>query len=112
MLTTSTHQRPAGWGARCPTTSSRAALTGLRLPFRLRQPISANYRRDVQAHAEAMQTAWRWYRITAQELSHLGRREFLWLLRGLSPNSVWRHVIANEPVELRDEAIDAALDAL
>ena len=45
-------------------------------------------------------------------IAALGRREFLWLLRGLSPNSVWRHVIANEPVELRDQAIDAALDSL
>lgn len=45
-------------------------------------------------------------------MSRLWRSEFLWLLKGLSPNSVWRHVVANEPVELTGDAIDAALEAI
>ncbi|GAB3437372.1 hypothetical protein [Actinophytocola sediminis] len=62
MPTTPTHACPAGCGRLVPDNQFACRADWLRLPFALRQPISATYRRDPAAHAQAMQTARAWYR--------------------------------------------------
>lgn len=42
----------------------------------------------------------------------MGRRRFAVLLRGLSKNSVWRHMLATTPVVVEGEAAAALLNKL
>lgn len=39
-------------------------------------------------------------------------RRFSALLIGLSPESIWRRVTANQPIDLRGEAADAFIETL
>lgn len=61
-MPTATHPCPAGCGREVSNDLFACKADWFRLPSALRQPISANFRRDAQAHAEAMQAARRWYR--------------------------------------------------
>lgn len=59
--TSVTHACPGGCGRQVPGHHFACHTDWLRLPFELRKPISANYRRDPTAHFEAMTAAMAWY---------------------------------------------------
>lgn len=56
-----THWCPGGCQRRVPNRLFACGDCWVRLPFRYQQPISANYRRDHDKHAEAMAAAVQWY---------------------------------------------------
>lgn len=57
-----THECPApACARRVPRHQFACGRDWYRLPYSLRRPISANYGRDVAAHAEAMKAAAEWY---------------------------------------------------
>lgn len=57
-----THACPGGCHRQVPQHLFACKPCWLRLPYDLRQPISANYRRDEAAHLAAMADARHWYR--------------------------------------------------
>jgi len=57
-----THDCPGGCGRPVPRHRFACRSCWHRLPIDLRCPITANYRRDLAAHAQAMTAARRWYR--------------------------------------------------
>lgn len=56
-----THWCPGGCQRRVPDRLFACGDCWVRLPFQYQQPISATYRRDPNAHHEAMRAARRWY---------------------------------------------------
>jgi hypothetical protein len=58
----SAHTCPGGCGREVPGHLYACKPCWYRLPQDLRRPISANYGRDPEAHAQAMRDARRWYR--------------------------------------------------
>lgn len=64
-----THHCPGRCGRTVPNHMFACRVCWLRLPRDLRQPITANYRRDRDAHSVAMADAGRWYGEHAAEAS-------------------------------------------
>jgi hypothetical protein len=60
-----THTCPGGCRRQVPRHLYACKACWVRLPFPLRQPISANYQRDDAQHAAAMAAAQQWYHQTA-----------------------------------------------
>lgn len=56
-----THDCPGRCGRPVPRHQYACRACWMRLPYQLRQPISANYQRDAAAHAAAMSTAAAWF---------------------------------------------------
>lgn len=50
------------------------------------------------------------YGIPAAAIPALTEREFVWLIRGLSDQSVWKNTVINEPVTLTGDAAREFLD--
>lgn len=56
-----THACPGGCGRRVARHLYACKACWMRLPYTLRQPISASYQRDAAAHSAAMAAAASWY---------------------------------------------------
>jgi hypothetical protein len=52
------------------------------------------------------------YRITGDQLGELPLAEFRMLLDGLSPDAVWRHIVANHTPEVTGNAAKNLIDSL